>query len=141
MAQHTKVYAHRDQWTEPFTPTATRAVWNAHRPLQGDFHWQGRSRWGVWYASADVNHPDFARWAANNVAMDAREVEVVTNLRVLELAQERAAAAGGGYGLDVYVGELGHEGAKEFAHRWELPWSATDLTGDVLIARMSGGAA
>jgi hypothetical protein len=144
MAQITKLYVHRDRWDsispEGIVPGVT--IWCAHRPLRGELTWeQSNMGWGVHFAAHRQDREGYAAAEEANARDDAREVEVVTNLRVLELAQERNAAAGSSYGLDVYIGQLGPEGAREFAARWEFPWSDTDVTADALIASLMGGAA
>jgi len=143
MAQIEKLYVHRDRWAPSRTWAPGHVIHCAHRPLLGHTVWEGWSvGWGTHFAAlTDSGKWPEQAWMENNAAMDAREVELITNFRALELAMERNAAVSSSYGLDVYVGELGREGAKEFVQRWELPWSDTDLTGDVIIARMSGGAA
>jgi hypothetical protein len=139
MAQQSKVYVHRNSWAEPFNPSRDTVTWNAHRPLLGDKTWEGKSRWGTHYATSQVDHPDFARWAANNVAMDAREVVTLTNMDSVVLAGRLAVDAGrGDYGLAAYVNAYpGAEGAKMFVETYDLPWDDADTTAEPLLAALA----
>lgn len=143
MADIAKLYVHRDRWTGR-TFTEGHIIHSAHRPLLGHTTWEGENvGWGTHFAAlTDSGKWPESEWMENNARMDAREVELINNAQALVLAGRRCYTEGSGrYGLDVYVAELGAEGAKEFARRWEMPWSDADHSADALVARLTGGAA
>lgn len=143
MAQIEKIYVHRNSWAEPLPTSNDTATWNAHRPLQGGIAWEGRSRWGTHYATGQVSHPDFARWCANNAAMDAREIVLLDNQSSITLASQRCKAQGREeYGLGAYVaaypGGGGAEGARMFVETYDLPWDDEDTTAAPLLLALAG---
>jgi hypothetical protein len=102
-------------------------------PPIGTHTWEGKSRWGVWYATAELTDERYAYFAEQAKALDAREIVAVTNADVLELAEQVRAAKGSPYGLAAYVAAMDSpaEAAAAYAASLGLPWAAEgDTTAD-----------
>jgi hypothetical protein len=119
------VYMPKSGWAEPFTPSEDQIVWNAHRPIPGTYTWESKSRWGVWYATAKPTDDNYDYFVAQAKALDARQIIVVTNADVLELAEQARTAKGSTYGLAAYVAAMDSpaEAAAEFVASLNLPWT------------------
>jgi hypothetical protein len=127
------VYIPKSTWAEPFTPREDRTIWNAHRPIPGTTEWEGKGRWGVWYATAKPTDANYDYFVAQAKALDARQIIVVTNADVLELAEQVRAAKNSPYGLAAYVAAMDSpaEAAAEYVASLGLPWAKDgDTTAD-----------
>lgn len=122
-------------WNEPFTPAPDRTLWNAHRPLLGDHHWESKSRWGNWYAEAPLDHDRYAEWQRLNTESDAREIVLVTNAELVGMFDKTMAERGMRYTLHDYL--AAGCSVAEAMSTVELPWHPEDHTADQLIAELT----
>lgn len=120
------VYVHVDRWEGTLGAldrTADRRpgwiVHNAPRPLFGTHAWEGPFRAGCFYAAIDPADPNAERWESENLRLDARRVELVTNDDVAAILAGKLDA--NGYTLDDYA-EVGMTFA-DVAFEYGLPWS------------------
>lgn len=130
------IYAPTSSWGETFISADGRTIWNAHRPIPGTHTWEGKSRWGTWYATAELTDERYAYYAEQARALDAREIVAVTNADVLELAEQVREAKGSPYGLLQYISAMDTpaEAAAEYAASLGLPWATKgDTTADAKL--------
>jgi hypothetical protein len=131
------IYGPASTWTEPFSShDRDRIIWNAHRPIPGTTAWEGRSRWGTWYATAKPTDANYDYFLAQAKALDAREIVVVNNAQVLALAEQARILKGSTYGLAAYVAAMDSpaEAAAEFVASLNLPWTKEgDTSADELL--------
>jgi hypothetical protein len=90
-------------------------AWNAPRPLLGSQRWEGRFRAGIFYAITGPD--DDARFAEENVRLDARRVELIDNSEVERRVM--AMLAEYGYGSPEESGLT----IAELARSMELPYA------------------
>lgn len=127
-----KILVPAHDWHEPFSPAPDRTLWNAHRPLLGDHHWESKSRWGNWYAEAPLDHERYAEWQRLNADLDAREIVLVTNADLVDMFPEAMARMNSRYTLhDCLSAGVSPAEAMSMAG---LPWHPEDHTADQLIA-------
>lgn len=127
------IYAPTATWGETFISAEDRTIWNAHRPIPGTHTWEGKSRWGTWYATAELTDERYDYFAEQARALDAREIVAVTNADVLELAEQVRASKNSPYGLAAYVAAMDSpaEAAAAYAASLGLPWATEgDTTAD-----------
>ncbi|MFT4471869.1 hypothetical protein ACMX2H_18360 [Arthrobacter sulfonylureivorans] len=151
VAADTGVIVHALRWKEPYSPGvmldqsnsadpfSRRVVWNAHRPLNGEHMWEGAGLYGIHYACADSDHPDFDRWRVLNERNDARTVRLVSNLDVVALLQEKLKPR---YSVEDYIRELADEATPldavaQAARMKGLPWVAEDPSADALVMHLA----
>lgn len=121
-------------WNEPFNPAPDRTLWNAHRPLLGEHHWESKSRWGQHYAEAPLDHERYAEWQQLNADLDAREIVLVTNADLVDMFDAAMRARGSNYTLhDCLSAGVTPQEAMSMA---ELPWHPEDTTANEALAEL-----
>ena len=73
------VVVNRQRWDGPEVVPGD-VIWNAPRPLCGRTTWEGSFRAGIFYAITGPD--DDARFAEENVRLDARLVELIDDVEV-----------------------------------------------------------
>lgn len=100
-------------------------VVNAARPLPGTETWQGRFRRGIYYAAGDP-----ARFGQIWADLDAKELRLVSNARILRLVIEEAHRKGYGNNLDLLRGFTPDKLADQAVSWLNMPFYAKEAVAD-----------
>ena len=99
-------------------------VVNAPRPLPGDKTWHGQFRHGIFYAAGKLD-----RFGREWVALDAYELRLVSNERILRLVIEEGHRKGYGDRLQELMTKFTPEKMAEQAYCWlNMPFFAEEAT-------------
>lgn len=99
-------------------------VVNAPRPLPGNKTWKGRCRCGVFYAAGELD-----RFGQEWAALDAKELRLVSNARILRLVIEEGHRRGYGNQLQELMMKFTPDKIAEQAICWlNMPFFAEEAT-------------
>ncbi len=99
-------------------------VANASRPLPGSKTWEGRFRCGIFYAAGKLD-----RFGQEWVALDAKELRLVSNAQILRLVIEEGHRKGYGNQLQEVMMNFTSDKMAEQAVCWlNMPFFAEEAT-------------